>query len=837
MSESFYTNIIQKGNTLLVRAIENGKRVQLKINYKPTFYFPSKKKSKFKTMTGRPVEPIQLGSISEAREFLAQHKEQPGIIYGMERYPYVWIADNYEGIVDWTLDKILMLTIDIEVASENGFPDPELANEQVLCITVKNHRTKKIVVWGIYDYNNPRDDVDYIHCIDEREMLEKFVGFMVSVQPDVITGWNTTFFDIPYLANRITKLFGDKMRNNMSPWDMVTEERVNTFGREQAKYNIWGVANMDYMDLYRKFTYKNQESYALNYIAKVELGEQKHDNPYETYKDWYTNDYQSFVDYNIKDVELVDALEDKMKLLELCLTMAYEAKVNYIDVFSQVRMWDVTIYNYLRSKNIVVPQRDHRTKGSKYEGAYVKDPITGQHNWIMSFDLNSLYPHLIMQYNISPETMIGQRFPKAIDVNLLLKKEVDTSVLGDKLTVTPNAACFRKDIGGFLPELMETMYGDRVKFKRYALDAKQRFEDTKDPKYQNDISKYNNIQMARKIALNSAYGAIGNQYFRYYDEKLATAITTSGQLSIRWIENKVNDYLNKILHTEDEDYIVASDTDSIYVSFDRLVTLSYGDRAGVSNEQIVNFLDKIATEKIEPYITKCYEELADYVKAYAQKMEMSREVIADKGIWTAKKRYILNVHDSEGVRYAEPQLKIMGIEAVKSSTPEPCRDMIKSALTCIVNSDEKTLNTFIQTFRKNFKKLKTEEIAFPRSVNGIKKWSDKTSIFKKGTPMHIKGAILYNHLLKKHNLVKKYPLIQDGEKIKYLLLKTPNIIQANVIAFLGEFPKEFGLQNYIDYDTMFEKSFVDPLEFIVNAIDWQIDRSYGSQRTLEALFG
>jgi len=618
---------------------------------------------------------------------------------------------------------------------------------------------------------------------------------------------------------------------------MVTEERVNTFGREQVKYNIWGVANMDYMDLYRKFTYKNQESYALNYIAKVELGEQKHDNPYETYKDWYTNDYQSFVDYNIKDVELVDSLEDKMKLLELCLTMAYEAKVNYIDVFSQVRMWDVTIYNYLRSKNIVVPQRDHRTKGSKYEGAYVKDPITGQHNWIMSFDLNSLYPHLIMQYNISPETMIGQRFPKAIDVNLLLKKEVDTSVLGDKLTVTPNAACFRKDIGGFLPELMETMYGDRVKFKRYALDAKQRFEDTKDPKYQNDISKYNNIQMARKIALNSAYGAIGNQYFRYYDEKLATAITTSGQLSIRWIENKVNDYLNKILHTEDEDYIVASDTDSIYVSFDRLVALSYSDRAGVSNEQIVNFLDEIATEKIEPYITKCYEELADYVKAYAQKMEMSREVIADKGIWTAKKRYILNVHDSEGVRYAEPQLKIMGIEAVKSSTPEPCRDMIKSALTCIVNGDEETLNTFIQTFRKNFMKLKTEEIAFPRSVNGIKKWSDKTSIFKKGTPMHIKGAILYNHLLKKHNLVKKYPLIQDGEKIKYLLLKTPNIIQANVIAFLGEFPKEFGLQNYIDYDTMFEKSFVDPLEFIVDEIDWTIDRSYGTQRTLEALFG
>ena len=280
MSENFYTNIIQKGNTLLVRAIEDGKRVSHKVNYKPTFYFPTKKKSKFKTLKGTPVKSIELDSISEAREFLAQYKEQPGVIYGMERYPYVWLADQYEGYVDWNIEKILILTIDIEVASENGFPQPESADEEVLAITVKNHRTKKIIVWGIYDYKNDREDVEYFHCIDEREMLEQFVGFMVSVQPDVITGWNTTFFDVPYLANRITKIFGDKMRNNMSPWDVVSEERVTTYGREQVKFNIWGVANMDYMDLYKKFTYKNQESYALNYIASVELGVKKDDNPF-----------------------------------------------------------------------------------------------------------------------------------------------------------------------------------------------------------------------------------------------------------------------------------------------------------------------------------------------------------------------------------------------------------------------------------------------------------------------------------------------------------------------------------------------------------------------------
>jgi len=627
------------------------------------------------------------------------------------------------------------------------------------------------------------------------------------------------------------------MRNNMSPWDMVTEEKTTTFGREQIKYNIWGVANLDYLDLYKKFTYKNQESYRLDYIAGVELGVKKDENPYETYRDWYTNDYQSFIDYNIKDVELVDALEDKMKLIELALTMAYEAKVNYMDVFSQVRMWDVTIYNYLREKNIVVPQRDTRTKGSRYEGAYVKDPQTGSHNWVVSFDLNSLYPHLIMQYNISPETLIEQRFPEAISVDKLLQEEVNTEILGDKLTVTPNSACFRKDIRGFLPDLMEKMYGDRVKFKKYSLEAKQRFENTKDKKYLNDISKYNNIQMARKIALNSAYGAVGNQFFRYYDERLATAITTAGQLSIKWIEKKVNEYLNKILKTENNDYIIASDTDSIYVTFDQVVSKSFGDRDGVPTEKIISFLDQIAKEKIEPYIAQCYQDLADYVKAYEQKMEMAREVIADKGIWTAKKRYILNVYDSEGVKYAEPQLKIMGIEAVKSSTPEPCRDKIKEALKIIINEDEQSLNKFIQSFRKEFMEMKPERIAFPRSCNGLKRWGDRSTVYKKGTPMHIKGSLMYNYLLDKEKVSHKYPVILEGEKIKFIQLRTPNKIQTNVISFMNELPREFDLTDMIDYDTMFIKSFVEPMTFILDQIGWQVDRSWGTQRTLEGLFG
>jgi len=833
MSSDFYINVLQRGNALLVREIKGGTRIKYKVRYEPTLYVPVQKKTNTRTLDGQYVNSYKLSGISKARDFIDQYEDQPELVYGLERFHYTWIADNYKGVVDWDLQKLNILSLDIEVRCDNGFPEVAASAEEILCITVKNYANKRILVWGVEDYENDRDDVNYIRCENETQLLEKFLTFWERYDVDIVTGWNCKFFDIPYIVGRIEKLLTPKDAERLSPWKVVHDRKSNLMGREQLMYDILGVTVLDYMDLYKKYVYTNQESYALNHIAYVELGEKKHDNPFETYREWYTNDYQSFVDYNIRDVELVDMLEEKMKLIELQVTMAYEAKINYNDVFSQVRMWDSIIYNYLREKNIVVPMRNISRKDSRYEGAYVKEPQTGQHNWVMGFDLNSLYPHLIMQYNISPETIIDEKFPN-VSVNKLLKQTVD--IPDDGFTVTPNGARFTKEYQGFLPGLMDKFYDDRVKFKKLTLEAKQKYEDTKEPKYLKDISKFNNIQMARKIALNSAYGAMGNQFFRYYDERVAIAITTSGQLSIRWIEGKVNEYLNKILETENEDYIIASDTDSIYVTFDELVRKSFAGR-DVSTEKVISFLDNVAKKKLEPFIDESYKDLAEYVKAYAQKMEMKREIIADKGIWTAKKRYILNVHDSEGVRYKEPKLKIMGIEAVKSSTPEPCRDKIKEALRVIINSDEIELNKFIQDFRKDFMNMDPEVIAYPRSCNGVKKWSDKSSVFKKGTPMHVKGALLYNHLLDRNKLSHKFPFIQEGDKIKFLQLRKPNILQSNVISFMTKLPKEFDLKETIDYDIMFDKSFVEPLIFILDSIGWNIDRSYGTQITLESLFG
>ena len=829
---NFYTNVIQWGNNILVREIKNGKRTNSKIRYSPTLYAFVKEKTPYKTLDGEYVTDISFDTIKEAKEWIENTKSQPELVYGNTQYPYTYISDTYKGRVNWDLEKLLIVTIDIEVQCENGFPSPSKAEEELLSITIKNHQSKRIAVWGIGDFKTEREDVSYIKCESEVHLLKEFLVFWEKYWPDIVTGWNTEFFDIPYICNRIKKLFGEKELKRLSPWGGVREREIYQMGRTHQVYDIQGIAALDYFDLYRKFTYSAQESYRLDHIAFIELGERKEGNPYETFREWYTKDYQSFIEYNINDVELVDKLEDKMKLIELCLTMAYDAKVNYTDVLGSVRYWDILIYNYLREKNIVIPQKSKSEKVEKFEGAYVKDPLVGMHKWVMSFDLNSLYPHLIMQYNISPETLVSSSEKKDGLVNKILNGELKNDT---DYCMTPNGAFFRKDKRGFLPEIMEIMYNDRTKYKKLMLDAKQKYEDTKDPKLLKDISKYNNIQMAKKISLNSAYGAIGNNWFRYFDLMVATAITLSGQLSIRWIEKALNIYLNKLLDTKNEDYVIASDTDSVYITFDKLVNNVF--KEGTEPSRIVDFLDKIATSKLEPFIDKSFTALAKTVNAYDQKMIMKREVIADKGIWTAKKRYILNAWDVEGVRYKKPQLKIMGIEAVKSSTPAVCRQKIKDALNIIMTGDEKELNNFIQEFRETFMKLPPEDVAYPRSVNGLKKFSSSNGMFAKGAPIHCKGAILYNYLLKKNKLSHKYPAILEGDKIKFLHLKQPNVYTSSAFSFITFMPKELDIMDKIDYDIQFTKSFVEPLKFITEKIRWKIDDSYGTQGTLEDFFG
>ncbi len=824
---SFYTNVQLLGNTVLYRGYEDGERVETRFQFSPTLYITSNKKEKWKTLQGRDVKPVNFNTVREARDFADKYHGVEGVeVHGYDRYLYQFISNEFQGEIDYRMDQMNILTIDIEVACENGFPDVDAAAEEMLCITVRDLATKKYIVWGTREFQTEHEH--YIFD-GEREMLAHFINWWAQNTPDIVTGWNCNLYDIPYICRRVSRILGEKWMKSLSPWNKVDEEEVYIQGRRNIYYDICGVSILDYLDLYKKFTYTNQESYRLDYIANVELGEKKLDHSeYDNFKEFYTRDWQKFIDYNIKDVELVDRLEDKMKLLELAVTMAYDAKVNFDDVYSQVRMWDTMIYNYLKKKNFVVPPKKREKKDEKYAGAFVKEPIPGLYNWVVSFDLNSLYPHLIMQYNISPETLWETRHPSA-SVEGILNEDVE---FNSKFATCANGAQYRKDIRGFLPEMMETIYNERTIYKKKMLQAKRDNETNPSAKLQRDISKFNNIQMARKIQLNSAYGAIGNQYFRYYNLANAEAITLSGQVSIRWIENKMNQYLNKILKTEEEDYVIAADTDSIYLNLGPLVDSVYKEREK-TDKSVVSFLNKVCEVELEKYITSSYEELASYVSAYDQKMFMKRETIANKGIWTAKKRYILNAWDIEGVRFSEPKLKIMGIEAVKSSTPAPCRTAIKEALKVIMNGDEKDAQKYIADFREKFEAMPPEDVAFPRGCNGVKKWSNPAGLYSKGTPIHVRGAILYNYHIKKNKLTHKYPLIKDGEKVKFIYLKTPNKIVENVISFMNVWPSELQLDKQVDYDLQFQKSFLDPLRVILDTIGWKPEKV----ATLEHLFG
>jgi len=823
----FYTNVQLVGNNFLVRGYENGKHFMTRETFSPTLFVPSKRKTKYKTLTGDPVEPIRPGLVRDCREFIKKYDGVQNFdVYGNDRYIYQYISEMYpEPEVKFDISKIKLTTLDIEVKSENGFPDVESAAEEILLISIQDYTTKQIRTWGQGPFNNKQDNVIYKSFDSEYELLNAFINWWMIEEntPEVITGWNIELYDIPYLSRRLERVLGEKLMKRLSPWGLVTEDEIYIAGRKNIAYDVGGITQLDYLNLYKKFTYKAQESYRLDYIASVELGQQKLDHSeYDTFKDFYTQGWQKFVEYNIIDVELVDRLEDKMKLIELAITMAYDAKANYVDVFSQVRMWDTIIYNYLKKKNIVIPPKNRSQKDAKYAGAYVKEPIPGKYDWVVSFDLNSLYPHLIMQYNISPETLLDARHP-SVTVDKILNQDLTFEMYKDS-AVCANGAMYRKDVRGFLPELMEKIYKDRTIYKKKMLEAKQQYEKKKTKALEKEIARCNNIQMARKIQLNSAYGAIGNQYFRYYKLANAEAITLSGQVSIRWIENKMNQKINQILKTEDVDYVIASDTDSIYLNLGPLVDAVYKGREK-TNQSIVAFLNKICEMEFEKYISSSYEALASYVNAYDQKMFMKRENIAERGIWTAKKRYILNVWDSEGVRYEEPKLKMMGIEAVKSSTPAPCRTMIKDGLKLMMNGTEEDVIKFIDDCRAKFKKLPPEEIAFPRTVSNVKKYYNYTDIYMKGTPIHCRGALLFNHYIKKNKLDRKYSLIGNGEKIKFIYLKKPNIIRENVISFIQDFPKELGLDKYIDYDLQFEKSFVEPLKAILDAIGWNVEKT------------
>jgi len=826
---SFYTNVLRYKNYILHRGYQNnGERFMRKEYFQPTLFVSSKKKEGWTGFDGQDVAPIEFESMFEANQWLKQNIDVSGRnIYGNKKFAQQFVTQKYPRDIEFKREFINVGTIDIETDYDTGFPHPNEASQQILAITYKSSKFSTYHVWGYGEFDTTKaliSDVKYIRCNSEEELLSKFLEFWShpDIIPDVITGWNTRFFDIPYIVNRMAKVLGIQEIQRLSPWNMQLEHRrITKRGSENDVYEIPGIQTLDYMELFQKFgyTYGPQESYALNHIAYVVLGEKK--LSYEesgSLKNLYKDDHQKYIDYNMKDVQLVDRLEEKMALITLALTIAYKGGVNYQDTFGVTAIWESIIYRKLNLSKVVVPLSNNEKPYRPFAGGYVKEPQVGRHDWIVSFDLNSLYPNLIVQYNMSPETLTDNNHMN--DVGYYLSgQSVDS-----EYSVAANGSSYRKDIDGVLPQIIEEYYDERVSVKQMQIAAQKEIQNGYTAQLDKEIVTLENKQLAIKILLNSLYGALGNKHFHYFDIRLAEGVTLSGQLAIQWAEKAMNAAMNKLLQTED-DYVVAIDTDSLYVNFGPLVKK-------LSPANPVFFLDKICKEHFEPVLQKAYEKLFKNMNAHKNRMVMAREGISDSGIWTAKKRYILNVHNNEGIQYKEPKLKIMGIEAIKSSTPEVVRDKFKKAFNLIISGTEAETQKFIQDFRNEFRTLAPEQVAFPRRVSNITDWHDHKTIYKKSCPIHVRGSLLFNKHLKYNKLQQQYELITNGSRIKFCYLKLPNPIKENVIAFQDALPKELKLHNYIDYDLQFDKTFIEPLNLILNSIGWSAEE----QTTLEDFF-
>lgn len=855
---NFYTHVLNHKGKLLVRGIRDGKRFREEIQYKPYMFVPSHAgDSTHQTLEGVPVTKKVFKSNWEQWQWIKQQLQYGDQLYGMNKPVYTFINDQY--IAPKTLETsyaaIRTAYIDIEVYNKGmTIPDTvETGAAEVTAISLLGSWDNRVYVWGTKDYIPESDDITYFQFDDDMELLLHFVRFWKESDIDVVSGWNIVGFDIPFLINRLNLLFGEAKATALSPWGINRTKKQVFFGKETFLPVPAGISVVDYMDLYKKFTYSSQESYKLDWIANIELGIGKIDtSDYDSLYDLYDRNPQLHFEYNVRDTRLLPQLDNKLGFFNQLFSVAYDVGVNHEDAMTSVLLWDVITHNYLMNEyGIVVPHRDTIDEdGDRIEGGYVKDATPGRYKWVTSVDLDSLYPHLIMQYNMGPETLVKTKKVPVTVEDMLYDRGRDPKIQDfikkHNLSLAPTGYMFKNDARSFFANLMFDKYEGRKKIKKKMLAHEARVSEIdtlinnnastaeliNEKQYlKSQIILLNNLQMALKIQLNSAYGAMANKAFRWFDTRVAESITKAGQLAIRWVAKYFNEYLNNKFGTKDVDYIVAMDTDSMYFTVAALAEPM--EKRGLSVKEIALALDEIHTNEFDDVIEEIFVNLAEYTNSYEQKMRMKREMIADTVIWTGKKRYLLNIVIGESGLLAEPKLKVKGLSAVSSTTPAPIKKKLMECYKVMIAGDEKALHSIVSNFREDFRSFDFETIACPKGVNGVLKYDalkgdysketrylSSSDIFESKTPPHVRGAIVYNRIIKQHGLDKDLQYIYDGDKIRYVYLKMPNPTFDKVISTPSVLPPQLGLEQYIDYDKQFEVLFYDPIKRITDAIGW-----------------
>jgi DNA polymerase elongation subunit (family B) len=828
---SFYLNSKLYGNNVLVRGIRDGKRFIERVPFQPTLYSRVNRETGFKSLFDENLLPTVFDDINAARNYIQKYKDVDNFpVFGNTAYQFQWISEEYKNEIDYDLSQIKVMSIDIETTVDYGFPDYFNPLEAITLITARDKVSQAITTFGCWEYHDSEPGETYVQCVDEEDLLCRFINWFHKDCPDIITGWNTDDFDIPYLICRARKIVGEEVTKKLSPFGVIKHRDVEIQGKMKQEYDIYGVASLDYLALFRKFAFLKFENEKLDTVAFHVLKRNKVSNPFASFKEFYTKDPQLFIKYNIVDVKLVDELEAELKLIELAISIAYMAKINFDDVYSPVKMWDTIIYNHLLDQGIVVPMKTPGVK-QQIEGAFVKEVVKGRYRWIVSFDLASLYPHIIMALNMSPETICN----KMIDITVAELLSGDRSKVRAGFSLAPNGSMYDMSKKGFLPFLMSKYYNGRKTVKNEILALKKELEknrhdmtDAEIRAMEAKITAKKNLQQALKIAINSAYGALAQSSFRFFDTRIAEGITMSGQLIIQNAMRSGNGFLNKLLNT-DKDYVLMADTDSSYFDMDPFMNEFYPNKG---LEDSVNFMCKVCDGRMQNTLNKACDDLSESLNWNQGFINFKREAIASAGLIVAGKNYALLVHDNEGVRYEEPDLKVMGLALVRSSTPDVVKDPLKKCIEVILQGTEDSLQSYVREVEEMYMKQPHDVIAFPRGVNNLAKYSSNSSIYVKAhCPIQVRASLLYNHLLKHHGLNDREP-IQEGGRVKYIYLKEPNTLRENVVGFTEKIPEEFNLIRYVDYDTMFQKSFIEPLKKLTEAVGW----NYKEVASLESLF-
>lgn len=868
MTPKIYISAEQVGNKILHRFIdEDGGRHAEVIDFAPTLYEECKEETGFTSIHGTPMRPIKKSTIKEMRDHLKdlpEHVEQS--IHGMRSYVSQFLLEQYPDDIQFKMTDLRLWNIDIETITEKGMPDTDDPQSDVTAITVCDMNDEHTITWTTVKTRKNRVPNNKVFVVSsERDIFLSYFEWLREEEPDLITGWNIDGFDIKYNVNRAVNLWGSpSIRDSFSPFvkkfkiknGAIIEKSDRMTGH--TYFNIVGIPHIDYLKIFKKFTFTELESYSLDAVSEHVLGEKKIDfsDDYSSLDELMNNDPDLYIDYNIKDTQLVARIEKETNLLRLVLTLAYMAKIQVIDVLSQVKLWDSLIYNKLSASNVVVPAKVKQEKSEKYRGAFVKEPSPGLYDWVTSFDLNSLYPSLIMQYNISPETLVrpkdlvntgrgdaielAEQMPGKtvlVDVEELIQNKplrVLELLKSLDMTMGANGAVFRKDVRGFLPEMMEWLYTRRRAEKNSQLEAESRIEqlqnsggsaeEIEEAKHQKSVAKI--FQMALKVCLNSAYGMIGNEFSRYYDVAIAEAITVSGMQSARHIERWINEWIAQggpIYDITPEDYIIAMDTDSVYLRAAPFVERSRSFTSDVNHQ--VELSDQFANI-LQGVIEDGYQYLFEYMNAHTQAMVMKREVIAQRGLWRKKKNYALLVWDKEGVRYQKPKLKVSGLQSVKSSTPKFCRKAINETLDLIMTGTQNDVYRKIKEIKKEFYLLEPDDIGSASNIKNIDKWlnADNPLNFKSGTPMHVKGAIFCNYLIDQKGLGTQCRKVDGSAKVKILQLEKRNRWGVEVVSYVPKLPKELGLHDLVDYDSMYQKLYLMPIKSIFDAIGWSLTK-------------